>query len=98
LPPKKETYGNREKIIAVSRERYSKPRDFVEQKITEWMGETIENLKATLPRGGNAAKNEKEFTDTSGRKWHVADKRIEKEAEKPKTGRLEEGKEINIQK
>lgn len=35
-PPIVEEGANVEKIIKVSRERYAKPRDFVEQKIQEW--------------------------------------------------------------
>ncbi|MCA9388618.1 type IV secretion system DNA-binding domain-containing protein [Candidatus Berkelbacteria bacterium] len=36
LPPQSEPTGNIEKIIAVSRERYAKPRELVEKKIKDW--------------------------------------------------------------
>lgn len=36
LPPNSDLNNNREKVIEVSRERYSKPRGFVEEKINEW--------------------------------------------------------------
>jgi len=38
LPPVTDSNENREKVINASRERYSKPRDFVEDKIVEWTG------------------------------------------------------------
>lgn len=38
LPPLSGTEGNKEKIINVSRERYSKPKEMVEEKITRWSG------------------------------------------------------------
>lgn len=37
LPPPEGKEGNREKIITLSRERFSRSRDFVEKKIVEWM-------------------------------------------------------------
>jgi len=39
LPPLQKTTQSKEKIIRLSRERYSKPRQFVEQKINEWIEE-----------------------------------------------------------
>ena len=39
LPPLAEKTGNEEKIIRVSRERYGKPREQIEEKITRWMGQ-----------------------------------------------------------
>jgi hypothetical protein len=38
LPPPQDRNQNREKIIKISRERHSKSRDFVEEKIAEWAG------------------------------------------------------------
>lgn len=40
LPPTTSKIGNKDKIIKVSRERYSKPKAFVEEKIKEWSSET----------------------------------------------------------
>jgi len=37
LPPPQNPEGYKEKIITLSREKYSKPREFVEKKIAEWM-------------------------------------------------------------
>lgn len=39
LPPLAEKTGNREKVIKVSRERYSNQREEIEEKITRWMGQ-----------------------------------------------------------
>lgn len=38
LPPEWEKFGNREKIIKASRERYAKPREVIEEKIARWSG------------------------------------------------------------
>lgn len=38
LPPVNVMFGNREKIINVTRERYAKPRTVVEEKIMRWSG------------------------------------------------------------
>ncbi|MBU1177751.1 type IV secretion system DNA-binding domain-containing protein [Patescibacteria group bacterium] len=38
LPPLWETEGNRDKIVEISRERYAKKRDVVEDKIARWSG------------------------------------------------------------
>lgn len=38
LPPLTETEGNKDKIISVSRERYSIPREEIEEKIMRWSG------------------------------------------------------------
>lgn len=39
LSPLTEKTGNEEKVIHVSRERYSRPREQIEEKITRWMGQ-----------------------------------------------------------
>lgn len=38
IPPALETYNSREKVIAVSRERYGKSRAVIEEKIARWSG------------------------------------------------------------
>jgi CxxC-x17-CxxC domain-containing protein len=38
IPPVAETYHSREKVIAVSRERYGKSREIIEEKIARWSG------------------------------------------------------------
>ena len=39
IPPISVQTGNLDKVIAVSRERYGKPREQIEEKITRWMGQ-----------------------------------------------------------
>jgi hypothetical protein len=39
LPPLAEKTGNEEKVIKVSRERFGKQREVIEEKITRWMGQ-----------------------------------------------------------
>jgi CxxC-x17-CxxC domain-containing protein len=41
LPPVAGATGNKEKVIKVSRERYAKPREIVEEKIIRWSGMQI---------------------------------------------------------
>ncbi len=55
LPPLRadELTGNREKVIAVSRERYTKPREEVEEKIIRWTG--IEDMYSTTAEMDNIA-------------------------------------------
>ncbi|MFA4873068.1 MAG: type IV secretion system DNA-binding domain-containing protein [Patescibacteria group bacterium] len=55
LPPLRtdEMTGNREKVIAVSRERYTKPREEVEEKIIRWTG--IEDMYSTTAELDNIA-------------------------------------------
>src|SRR3989338_1588605 len=55
LPPLRddEMTGNREKVIAVSRERYTKPREEVEEKIIRWTG--IEDMYSTTAELENTA-------------------------------------------
>jgi len=50
LPPDAHTNPNREKITRLSRERYAKSREFVEEKINEWMAKMEEEAatKATV--------------------------------------------------
>lgn len=45
LPPAKGGVGEEEKIIRVSRERYGKPRDMVEDRILRWSGVEIQGAK-----------------------------------------------------
>jgi hypothetical protein len=44
LPPDAHTNPNREKITRLSRERYAKSREFVEEKINEWMAKMEEEV------------------------------------------------------
>ncbi len=51
LPPLAQHHGNREKVIAVSRERYSKERSVVEDKISRWSeGLLTDNFEAPVAR------------------------------------------------
>ena len=38
LPPADAIYGGREKLVKLSRDKYSQPRDVLEQKIESWLG------------------------------------------------------------
>ncbi|MBI1833851.1 MAG: type IV secretion system DNA-binding domain-containing protein [Candidatus Andersenbacteria bacterium] len=42
IPPSSETFNSREKVIKVSRERYTNPRSVVEEKIARWSGLAFE--------------------------------------------------------
>ncbi len=54
LPPLAGKEANREKIIAVSRERYAKPRSQIEEKITRWTGvDEMENSAREKPSFNN---------------------------------------------
>ncbi len=50
LPPIFESYGNKEKIIRVSRERYSEERKVVEEKIARWSGMSKEEISKRLTK------------------------------------------------
>ncbi|MEA3272303.1 MAG: type IV secretion system DNA-binding domain-containing protein, partial [Patescibacteria group bacterium] len=50
LPPLHERQGNEEKVIKVSRERYSEKREVIEDKILRWSGVTEESSDEALPR------------------------------------------------
>ncbi len=45
LPPVTGETGNRDKVIHVSRERYAKPREIIEEKIIRWSGMQIEGVE-----------------------------------------------------
>jgi CxxC-x17-CxxC domain-containing protein len=52
LPPVySDSLGNEEKVINVSRERYAKPKDVVEDKIKRWSGVITEEKKETEGKG-----------------------------------------------
>ncbi|MFO0702606.1 MAG: type IV secretion system DNA-binding domain-containing protein [Candidatus Andersenbacteria bacterium] len=58
--PRLEQYrtGNRPKVVAVSRERYGRPRAEVEDKIKRWAGRSFEDLafgRSNLPPGSSGA-------------------------------------------
>lgn len=46
--------GNKEKVVAVSRERYAKPREVVEDKISRWSGMVIEGKEGKESEEGEA--------------------------------------------
>ncbi|XOU94859.1 MAG: type IV secretory system conjugative DNA transfer family protein [Candidatus Kerfeldbacteria bacterium] len=52
LPPIEGRTNNRDKVISVSRERYSKPKELVEEKILRWSGvnDTIKLSENTAPK------------------------------------------------
>ncbi|OGE88559.1 MAG: hypothetical protein A3J07_02485 [Candidatus Doudnabacteria bacterium RIFCSPLOWO2_02_FULL_49_13] len=48
LPPIAELTGNEDKVIKVSRERYTTPREVVEEKINKWMGSEFHSQAAAV--------------------------------------------------
>jgi CxxC-x17-CxxC domain-containing protein len=75
LPPLGQDYytGNKEKIIKVSRERYAKPREVVEDKISRWSGvmmaeeaEEAKEAAAILSSGEFKKKKKKKKKKSSG--------------------------------
>ncbi len=56
LPPFPKTEGNKEKIIKVSRERYSTKREVIEDKIARWAGFMEENKGQEKPNQHSTAK------------------------------------------
>ncbi len=68
LPPtyKGKSTGNYEKVIKVSRERYSKPRAEVEEKILRWSG--VEEVGKAIAESEDVNEEEAIFRDNIGRK------------------------------
>ncbi len=56
IPPAKESFGKRDAVIKVSRERYAHPRWVVERKIARWSGVvfTSAGVEEGRPAGGSA--------------------------------------------
>ncbi len=58
IPPSSHSYHSHDKVLAVSRERYGRPREIVEEKIARWSGVTFQETaeaegqerKASQPR------------------------------------------------
>ncbi len=46
IPPSGETYSSRDKVVTVSRERYGRKREIVEDKIARWSGVTFKESAA----------------------------------------------------
>jgi len=93
LPPSQNITQSKEKIIRLSRERYSKPREFVEQKISEWI-EVIGGEKGVMKKGEKEKKEDKVkvkkdgfeetfecFVDKAGKKWYMLVKREKQKTE-----------------
>lgn len=68
LPPSGERSDNRDKIIAVSRERYTKDRTFVEEKIAE------KSHDKKTEAGDNRAEY-REVMDNNNDKWYIPNKK-----------------------
>ena len=79
LPPlgKENITGNREKVIRVSRERYAKPREVVEDKISRWSGVMEEEVGKAIIEGIQSLdrpknkKNEKKKNERNERKTEI---------------------------
>jgi len=79
LGPVYQNFGNREKIIAVSRERYAKPREIVEDKIRRWSGvEKEEPESGEIPEDRIAGKKPVDFLKL------ISEPKIEKTKEEGK--------------
>lgn len=86
LPPVKGETTNREKIIKVSRERYAKPREFVEDKIQQWTEsqkpDKKDKINTFLEKNYNQAIDQniiddssfREVKDSAGAKWYLINK------------------------
>ena len=76
LPPRRELAGNKDKIVAFSRERYGRPRELVEQKIREWSEEGRQIEEQRPPRKKpttiepEQGSGPKEIVDSQGKKWY----------------------------
>jgi hypothetical protein len=97
MPPIGSPTGSAEKVIRVSRERYSKKRETIEEKILKWSGMEHE--------GGEGDDMDDDDDDEKPAKKKCDDKkpaqktdrpRDEKKNDKPKDQKIEEKKETNI--
>jgi len=84
LPPNPHVNQNKEKIVRLSREKYSKPRHFVEEKITQWVKEVG---GMTVAQGIKGVKGEEikvgeeifeSFVDQKKKKWYMLVRKEEK--------------------
>ncbi|EKD56646.1 MAG: hypothetical protein ACD_58C00131G0021 [uncultured bacterium] len=95
LSPSKGETTNIEKIINVSRERYAKPRSFVEEKIQAWSDEQYrlakndfadkdEKIRKILydeRKGSKVINGYNEIKDQAGKKWYIAQEAGAKKSE-----------------
>lgn len=69
LAPRTQKQGNREKVVTQSRERYTRPREFVEKKIEEWSLQDSSALRimagGKLPEGEKSVQAEQKTVDRS---------------------------------
>ncbi|MCX6806591.1 MAG: type IV secretion system DNA-binding domain-containing protein [Candidatus Berkelbacteria bacterium] len=109
LPPSIVTTSNKEKVVKLSQERYTKPREFVEEKIAGWIEEVSGGLAATDETTRERRKEPKKveikevkvgdrvfgnFVDNNGRNWYALI-RTEKTVT-PDIKPLEEGKVVKL--
>jgi len=68
IPPSGETFGEREKVLAVSRERYGRRRELVEDKIARWSGVVFTSAADGAAGGGQVRqRQERSAQKDSGR-------------------------------
>ena len=97
LPPSSDLSQNKAKIVRLSRERYGKPRDFVEKKIAEWVEEVGGMTIITVPK--KIEKGLKSFTDQGGRKWYVPESKAQSNLKlKNENEKIEEKQKPNPEK
>ena len=97
LPPlgEKSYTGNKEKVVRVSRERYAKPRDIVEDKIIRWSGvemEDMEDKKETITKEIRTFGNKEIIRTTGESKNEELLNKKKKKKRKRKEGGPEEAK------
>ena len=74
LPPITTNNHNRDKIIDSSRERYSRDRSFVEEKIQKWSEPVVSREEAIFKKEAKASRETieyEELIDRAGKKWYV---------------------------
>lgn len=95
LPPLSESMktNNREKVIRVSRERYAKPKDSVEEKILRWSG--VEDVYRASAEEDNIAMEQEEGRYIPRKKALSRERREEAQARSPKSRRAPRPPSLN---
>jgi len=84
LPPISTHNNNRDKIVNSSREKYSRDRSFVEDKISQWSAPINQNDEIIMKKETTTCGkliNYDEFTDKKGNKWYIIKSSSNKESE-----------------
>ncbi|MFA5070110.1 MAG: type IV secretion system DNA-binding domain-containing protein [Patescibacteria group bacterium] len=97
LPPLHEQENNHEKIILVSRERYTKPRKEVEEKITRWSG-VDDMFRETAQEENRAEERNRPGRNFEGGKRFKQGARFPEKARPQEEGGREEEPKIDLSK